>query len=49
MTQTQAAAGLLIEMLQWIAARPRTYQETMEAWRSSCPRHPVWKDAYWTD
>jgi hypothetical protein len=29
----------------WIAERPRTYEETMQAWRSSCPRHPVWEDA----
>ena len=32
-------------MLGWIASRPRTYAETMEAWRSNCPRHPVWDDA----
>jgi hypothetical protein len=25
--------------------RPRTYSETMEAWRTSCPRMPVWEDA----
>jgi hypothetical protein len=36
---------LTLELLSWIAARPRTYEETMEAWRSNCPRHPVWEDA----
>lgn len=33
------------ELLQWIAREPRTYGEAMEAWRSNCPRHPVWDDA----
>ena len=34
-----------LELLAWIAARPRTYAETMEAWRSNCPRLSVWDDA----
>jgi len=34
-----------VELLTWIATRPRTYAETMEAWRSSCPRLSVWEDA----
>ena len=33
------------ELLAWISARPRTYAETMEAWRSTCPRHSTWEDA----
>jgi hypothetical protein len=41
----EAANPLTIEFLAWIASRPRTYAETMEAWRSNCPRHPVWDDA----
>jgi hypothetical protein len=36
---------LTMELLAWVAARPRTYEETMEAWRTSCPRSPVWEDA----
>jgi hypothetical protein len=36
---------LTLEFLAWIAARPRTYAEAMEAWRSNCPRHTVWEDA----
>lgn len=36
---------LTLELLAWIASRPRTYAETMDVWRSSCPRHPVWDDA----
>lgn len=39
------ASALMIELLEWLAARPRTYSQTMEAWRTSCPRMPVWEDA----
>ena len=34
-----------LELLDWVASRPRTYAETMEAWRSHCPRLLVWEDA----
>ena len=34
-----------LELLAWIHARPRTYAETMDAWRSHCPRLSVWEDA----
>ena len=37
--------ALTIQLLSWIASRPRSYGETMEAWRTSCPRMPVWEDA----
>jgi len=36
---------LTLQFLAWIAERPRTYTETMEAWRTSCPRLSVWEDA----
>jgi hypothetical protein len=36
---------LVRELLEWIAARPRTYEATMEAWRSHCPRQTSWEDA----
>lgn len=39
------SAGLLVQFLAWVAVRPRTYAETMEAWRTSCPRISVWEDA----
>jgi hypothetical protein len=39
---------LMRELLAWIASRRRTYAEALEAWRSSCPRHPVWDDAFAT-
>jgi len=37
--------ALMLELLAWIAARPRTYDETMRAWRTSCQRMPIWEDA----
>jgi len=37
--------ALLIQLLAWVAARRRLYGETMDAWRTSCPRLPVWEDA----
>ncbi len=37
--------GNLLEFLGWVAARPRTYMEAMEAWRTSCPRLSAWDDA----
>uniref|UniRef100_Q01XN6 Uncharacterized protein n=1 Tax=Solibacter usitatus (strain Ellin6076) TaxID=234267 RepID=Q01XN6_SOLUE len=37
--------ALTRELLVWVAARPRTYDETMDAWRSNCPRHSTWEDA----
>jgi hypothetical protein len=36
---------LMLEFLTWVSSRPRTYAETMGAWRSTCPRHTVWEDA----
>ena len=36
---------LILELLAWVAAQPRSYEETMDAWRTSCPRNPVWEDA----
>jgi hypothetical protein len=39
------AAPALLNLLRWVAERPRSYGEAMEAWRSSCPRLSVWEDA----
>jgi hypothetical protein len=39
------AALLLLQFLAWVADRPRRYAETIAAWRTSCPRLPVWEDA----
>jgi hypothetical protein len=34
-----------LQLLAWVADRPRTYAELMDAWRSTCPRLSVWEDA----
>jgi len=36
---------LMIQFLRWLAERPRTYADVMEAWRTSCPRQSIWEDA----
>jgi hypothetical protein len=33
------------EFLSWVDRQARTYDETMAAWRTSCPRLAVWEDA----
>jgi len=40
----EADGALTREFLSWLASRPRTYDDVMEAWRTSCPRHTVWED-----
>lgn len=40
-----AMSALIVELLAWVAARPRTYGESMEAWRTSCPQMSVWENA----
>ena len=35
---------IMIQFLAWVAERPRNYAQTMEAWRSSCPRLSVWEE-----
>jgi D-3-phosphoglycerate dehydrogenase len=42
---TETVEALVLDLLEWVSLRERTYEETMEAWRTSCPRLPVWEDA----
>jgi hypothetical protein len=42
---TTAPEALILDLLAWLSTRERTYEETMQAWRTSCPRLPVWEDA----
>ena len=37
--------NLILDLIEWVARQERTYRETMDAWRTSCPRLPVWEDA----
>ena len=36
---------LILDLLEWIGPDPRPYAEVLEAWRTSCPRLPVWESA----
>jgi hypothetical protein len=40
-----AVDSLILDLLEWLAKVPRAYEEVMDAWRTSCPRLPVWEDA----
>jgi hypothetical protein len=33
------------DLLAWIGSAPRSYEATMDAWRTSCPRLSIWEDA----
>jgi D-3-phosphoglycerate dehydrogenase len=37
--------ALILDLLDWVQARARSYEETLDAWRTSCPRLPVWEEA----
>lgn len=36
---------LILDLLEWIGSESRPYSEVIEAWRTSCPRLPVWEEA----
>jgi hypothetical protein len=45
MTAATSLDPLIRDLVEWCAARPRTYGEVLDAWRTSCPRLTVWEDA----
>ena len=38
--------ALVLDLLEWIGPGARPYAEVLEAWRTSCPRLPVWEEAH---
>jgi hypothetical protein len=42
---TDTVDNLILDLLAWIGPNPRPYAEVLEAWRTSCPRLPVWEEA----
>jgi D-3-phosphoglycerate dehydrogenase len=44
MTDT-VVESLILDLLEFVARQDRTYEEVMDAWRTSCPKLPVWEDA----
>ena len=45
MSQSDPVPALVLDLLEWIGPEPRPYPEVIEAWRTSCPRLPVWEEA----
>ncbi len=37
--------SLLGDLLEWVGKHERPYDEVLAAWRTSCPRLPVWEEA----
>jgi hypothetical protein len=37
--------NLVLDLLEWVQREERSYHDTMDAWRTSCPRLPVWEEA----
>jgi hypothetical protein len=37
--------SLVLDLLESVRPGPRPYQEVLDAWRTSCPRLPVWEEA----
>lgn len=42
---TDTVENLVLDLVEWVGRKERTYHETMDAWRTSCPRLQVWEDA----
>jgi hypothetical protein len=44
-TLADPVEALILDLLEWIGPAARPYAEVMDAWRTSCPRLPIWEDA----
>lgn len=42
---TDTLTPLICDFLEWVGRAPRSQAEVMDAWRTSCPRLPVWEEA----
>jgi hypothetical protein len=42
---SETVDALLCDLLTWVGQHERPYPEVMEAWRTSCPRLPIWEEA----
>lgn len=42
---TSTLDPLVCDLVEWVAKEQRSYDEVMEAWRTSCPRLTVWEEA----
>jgi hypothetical protein len=42
---SEPVEALILDLLEWIGPGSRPYSEVLDAWRTSCPRLPVWEEA----
>ena len=42
---SETLAPLIADLVEFVARTPRPYAEVLDAWRTSCPRLPVWEEA----
>ena len=45
MTVSDTIEPLNSDLLEWIGPGARPYDEVMDAWRTSCPKLPIWEEA----
>ena len=45
MRMDETVDNLILDLLEWLGHSPRPYSEVLGAWRTSCPRLPVWEEA----
>ena len=45
MPDADTLTPLILDLVEWLAAKPRPEDEVLNAWRTSCPRLPVWEEA----
>lgn len=45
-TLPDVVESLILDFLEWVGPCGRPYGEVLEAWRTSCPRLPVWEEAF---
>ena len=41
---TTTIENLVLDLIEWVGRKERTYQETMDAWRTTCPSLTIWED-----
>jgi hypothetical protein len=45
MVMTDAHHSLTLQLLEWVAQGSHRYSETIDVWKTSCPRFMIWEDA----
>lgn len=40
-----APESLVLDLVEWVARKPKPLDLVLDVWPTSCPRLPVWEDA----